>query len=128
MDSWNAHGIPVRGGFSVIYDQFVILCPDANQNVSGCSIDSSVKVFKSLNKKHAINALNQNLVYYKDNQQVKAVPRDEFQQLINNNSVNQSTIVFNNTIQSLKEFRENRWEVSVINSWHANAFQLNISV
>ncbi len=122
MTHWNAHGIPVQGGFTIVHDIFVILCADANQNVSGCSIDSSVQIFKSLKENHSLNALNYDLVYYKDNNYVNAISRNEFQQLINNDEVNQNTIVFNNTIQNLKEFQDDKWEVPLSESWHFKAF------
>ncbi len=126
MTHWNAHGVPVRGAFAIVYDVFVILCADANQNVSGCSIDSSVHIFKSLKENHSLNALNYDLVYYKDQNQVNPVTRDEFQQCIDDGAIDQSAIVFNNTIQSVNELRHARWETPLSESWHANAFRFNL--
>ena len=124
MSQWNTHGQPVNGGFCLLYNKFVILAEDSTDGISGCSIDSSVRVFKVLKHNHGLDALNHNLIHYRVGSDVFSVERDSFQGLISTGQITEDTVVFNNTVRTLGEIRNGLWETKLSNSWHARAFRL----
>ena len=53
--SWTAHGAPVKGYANLLFGQFIILLADETATgVSGCSIDSSVRVIQQLEKQFGV--------------------------------------------------------------------------
>src|SRR6201992_2489914 len=47
--NWKSHGTPVKGYANLFFGQFIILMADeAATGVSGCSIDSSVRLIKEI--------------------------------------------------------------------------------
>ncbi|NOG43662.1 MAG: ABC transporter ATPase [Calditrichaeota bacterium] len=119
---WQYHGKAVNGDFEIIHDQFVLLT--TNDSISGCSIDSSVAVFKELKLIHGLDALDQNLIFFRSKRGVEAVSRPEFQVLVTAGEINENTKVFNLSVSSINEVREGKFEVNFKNSWHSQAFKL----
>ncbi|MGD9489862.1 MAG: hypothetical protein AB7W47_17705 [Calditrichaceae bacterium] len=119
MKSWNAHGEPVKGDFEILYDRFVMLA--AEDTVSGCSIDSSTRILKNLKLHHGIDAMDQNLIFYKISE-IRSVNRQTFQSLVNRDLIKPDTIVFNLSLTLLKELRSGLFERPFSESWHKEAF------
>jgi hypothetical protein len=122
VSDWNSHGAAVKGKFIIVYNRFVILTAKCAAGISGCSIDSSVKAIKRIREKYNLNALDQQLVHYREGLEINCVERSRFQELISSGKINEDTLVFNNTIQSLGELRAGLWETKAGKSWHVNAF------
>ncbi|MEJ2054569.1 MAG: hypothetical protein P8X42_11675 [Calditrichaceae bacterium] len=118
---WHSHKVPVHGDYSIMYDRFVILA--AETDVSGCSIDSSVGIFKTLQENYNLNALNQDLVYYKNQNSVISLSRDEFQSLVDKGNIDPDTPVFNLALTGLSELRNGQWELPFSKSWHGQVFK-----
>lgn len=121
IDQWHSHKDPVTGTYEILNDRFVILA--AESTVSGCSIDSSVSVFKKLKQEHQLDALNPDLVYFKDTTGVSALSRDVFQRLVDEDKINFETIVYNLTPTMLGVFRAGQWELPFYKSWHGLVFK-----
>ena len=119
---WMYHGTSVTGDYDIIEKQFAIIA--TNEAISGCSIDSSVAVFKELKQNAGLDALNQYLVFYRDNEDVKSIDRNEFQELVNSGEVNENTRVFNLMINHLGAFKLGNFETEFRNSWHCKVFRL----
>jgi hypothetical protein len=123
--NWFSHGATVTGSYLIYHRWFVLVCGDCPTGISGCSIDSSVRVFKALRDDHRINVLNRDLIYYRSGDQVRAVDRDNFQQLIDQRVITPDTHVFNNLIRTVGDLWNNHWEIPLRKSWHAQAFSLS---
>jgi len=123
--NWKSHGTPVKGAYKILFNRFVFLCADSNVNVTGCSVDSSVRVFKDLHLKYNLNALDINIVFYKDKNKIQSVNRFEFQKLINQGKINKDTLVYNTSIQSLGELRAGYFESKLQDCWHSKIFALS---
>jgi len=121
IKSWKSHDDNVLGAYEILYDRFIFICikPMA---LSGCSIDSSVRVFKDLREKHALDALDRNLVHYREGTGIKSLYRDSFGQMVGHRPSPDNLIVFNNTIETLGEYRKGLWECDFNQSWHARVF------
>jgi len=122
VDDWKSHQDDVRGAFGIVHDQFVFLAGETADGVSGCSIDSSVRVFKALKTQFQLDALNRSLVYFRDGDYIKCVSRPDFQRLVDEGKIKNDTVVFNNAITKVGELQTGFWEIPFAQSWHAVAF------
>ncbi|MDO6803592.1 ABC transporter ATPase [Wenyingzhuangia sp. 1_MG-2023] len=122
VEKWTRHGENVRGSFEIKYDQFLIIAVDQNfVEVSGCSIDASVKLVQLIQDQFKIDMLNKLAVGYKKEQELNVVAMSEFMDLVKNIEVTEDTTVFNNMIDT-KEGVAKNWEVPAKYSWHARFF------
>lgn len=125
VDEWKSHQHDVRGAFEIVHDQFVLIAAESDNGISGCSIDSSVAVFKWLRAQHNLDALDRSFVYYRDGDVIRTATRADFQQLVDSGKVNSDTKVFNNTLSTIGELHAGKWEVPLSQSWHAQAFAIS---
>lgn len=122
VEQWTRHGENVRGSFTIVYDQFLIIAVDQDfVEVSGCSIDASVKLVQQIQNLFNIDMLDKLSVAYKVGESVEIASMSDFISLTKENKVNKNTLVFNNMINT-KEGVETQWEVPAENSWHARFF------
>jgi hypothetical protein len=120
LESWKAHGAPVRASRDLKYEQFVIIAADPEVTApSGCSIDDMTHAIRSLGEKFHVEFFNTMSVFFLLNDEVRHVSRSEFRALGDRGDVTGATIVFNNAITSLREYREGAWELPARDSWHA---------
>ncbi|WP_271405363.1 ABC transporter ATPase [Tenacibaculum soleae] len=118
IDNWTRHGDDLKGSFTIKYNQFLVLGVDEGfNNVSGCSIDSSVRFIQELEKELRIDLMNKMNVSFKDDENIKVVKLPYFQQLIKDKKITSKTTVFNNMVNTKEDF-ENNWEVTADKSWH----------
>jgi len=118
VDSWRRHGEDLKASFTIKYNQFIILGVDENFNdVSGCSIDASVHIIKSLEQEFDLDLMNKLNVAFRVGENINTVSLANFQNFIKEDKITSETIVFNNMIQSKLELLTS-WEVPASNSWH----------
>lgn len=118
IDNWTRHGDDLKGSFTIKYNQFLVLMVDESfNNVSGCSIDASVRFVQELEKELKIDLMNKMNISFKDGENINIVKLSEFQQYAKEKKITASTVVFNNMINTKEDF-ENNWEVTVDKSWH----------
>lgn len=118
ISGWQRHGEDLKASYLVKYNQFIVLAVDERfNNVSGCSIDSSVNLIKNLETEFSVDLTNKLNISFKDNNNINVVKMSEFQEFARQNKINSNTIVFNNMVTTVKDFEEN-WEVRAEKSWH----------
>ncbi|WP_231462315.1 MULTISPECIES: ABC transporter ATPase [unclassified Pedobacter] len=119
---WKAHGNELMAKAEIRYGYFIILIVDeAQAGITGCSIDSSVRIIKDIEQTHGIDLFNRFNIAYKLDDVVHVQGKEDFETLVNIKNVTPETIVFNNMVQSLQEL-ETKWEIPFKNSWHAQVF------
>lgn len=119
---WKAHGHQLQAKAEILYNYFIIFVVDeATAGATGCSIDSSVRVIKSLEQKYNADLFNRFNMAYKVDDKVIVVNKEDFETLISIKKVTPETIVFNNMVQNLADF-ETKWEVPFKDSWHNKVF------
>ena len=119
---WEAHGSKLTAAAEIRYNRFIFLIVDeAQAGATGCSIDKSVNLIKTIEKELNINLFDRFNIAYRDAAGINSCNRDEFESLISEGKVNENTIVFNNLVQTLKEVETN-WEVPLKDSWHEKVF------
>ncbi len=119
LSNWATHGTPLKTAFEVRYNRFIIIGLDEEvKGASGCSIDASVHMIQSLEKRYKLELLDKMNVCYRDADQIRYTPLKEFRKLAKTPKVTPETIVFNNLVVDKAEY-ESHWEVPAYDSWHA---------
>jgi hypothetical protein len=66
INQWQAHGMPVRGGWALYLDRVLLLAADpAVQPPTGCSIDSSVAALRALGETLGCDWFNRHNIMYR---------------------------------------------------------------
>ncbi|WP_299012342.1 ABC transporter ATPase [uncultured Polaribacter sp.] len=118
INQWTRHGDDLKGSFTIKYNQFLILAVDESfNNVSGCSIDSSVRFMQELEKELQVDLMNKMNVTFKDNNNINLVKLSDFQEFAKTQKITAQTVVFNNMVNTKLDL-ENNWEVTADKSWH----------
>ena len=119
---WKAHGNELMAKAEIRYGYFIILTVDESQaNVTGCSIDSSVRIIKDIEQTYNVDLFNRFNIAYKIDDEVHVQGKEDFETLVNIKNITHETIVFNNMVQNLNEL-ETKWEVPLKDSWHSTVF------
>ncbi|MCG1035584.1 ABC transporter ATPase [Polaribacter sargassicola] len=122
INQWTRHGDDLKGSFTIKYNQFLILAVDESfNNVSGCSIDSSVRFIKALENELKLDLMDKMNVTFKDNDNINLVKLADFQKYAKAEKITSETIVFNNMVNTKSDF-ETKWEVPAKDSWHKRFF------
>ena len=117
--SWAAHGAQLKAAIEIFHNRFIVLFADESEtSASGCSIDSSVHFIKQLEKQFNIALFDRMLLAYKHEDEIKTVKMNEFEEKLQTGEISENTIVFNNLVQNLSEFKS-RWKIPVKDSWHS---------
>ena len=119
LEAWTAHGKDLQAGFKIIYKRFIVIALNQNLNMAtGCSIYASVHFIQELEKDYNVDLMDKMNVSYKQGEFIAYKPLMDFKKMAKNNSVSKNTIVFNNLVTNIAEFKEN-WEVPASESWHS---------
>ncbi len=119
---WTAHGSGLKASYKIRYNRFIILAVDQDtQQATGCSIDASVHFIQQLEKKYQVGLLDKMNVSYKHGEHIAFKPLADFRKMAKNKSVSPKTIVFNNLVTNIAEYRD-FWEVPAAESWHSRFF------
>ena len=120
LNSWTSHGVKVEASVLIPYNHFIIICANQkNQNLSGCSIDDSIRFVKTIEEDLDISLLNREIVIFKDGEDIKKINFKNLKSEVSNGNIGPETIVFNNLIDTKKDYINN-WETSASNSWLNN--------
>ncbi|WP_142785953.1 ABC transporter ATPase [Changchengzhania lutea] len=119
IDNWTAHGSNLESGYIIKYKRFIVigLNQDLN-NATGCSIDASVHFIQQLEKDYNVDLMDKMNVSYKQGDFVAYKTLTDFRKMAKDKAVSKKTIVFNNLVNNITEFKEN-WEVPASESWHS---------
>ncbi|MEY4432060.1 MAG: hypothetical protein RLZZ44_190 [Bacteroidota bacterium] len=122
LQNWAAHGTSLESSYQLRYNRFIILAVNQEvQNATGCSIDASVALIQSLEKKYNVDLLDKMNVTFKLGEHIAHKTLIDFKKMVKDKAVNENTIVFNNLINTIAEFNDS-WEVPAADSWHSRFF------
>ena len=118
LSNWTSHNQNLETAFELRYDRFIIIAVNQELNsASGCSIDESVRFIKKLENKYEVDLLDKMNVIYKQDKHLYHKKLNEFISMYKNNLVSLNTVVFNNLVNTVGEYKL-KWEVPVKESWH----------
>ena len=119
IESWTAHGSDLQSGFEIKYKRFIIIGLNQNlNNATGCSIDASVSFIQQLEQDYNVDLLDKMNVSYKQGEYLAYKTLKDFRKMAKQKAVSKNTIVFNNLVTNIAEYKEN-WEVPASESWHS---------
>jgi hypothetical protein len=116
---WSSHQQALKATGGLLHNYFVVFVVDDGYNKpGGCSIDSSVRFIKSLEKEFDLDFFNRNIFYYIDKETVKAISRSEMSKAIDEGIINEDSLFFDTLVQTKSDF-QNQWLKPLKYSWHA---------
>jgi len=119
LTQWTAHGAQLNAGYDLPYSRFIVLALDQSESgASGCSIDASVRFIQHLEQRFNVDLLDKMNVSYKQGEFVAYKTLLDFKKMAKDKAVSKSTIVFNNLVNNIAEYKSN-WEVPAEESWHS---------
>lgn len=115
IGNWNAHGSPIKGGYEIYQNHFIVLAADEDQStVSGCSIDSSVKCIKAIGNELNIDFFNRLIILTEKDMQINRVS-------FYNLSHDSATYVFDTSVSNLDDYRK---KFKILTGDYLNRFML----
>lgn len=122
LGQWAAHGTPLEASFEIRYNRFIVIAVNQQaQQATGCSIDASVQFIQQLEKHFGVDLLDKMNVTFKLGDHIAHKQLTEFKKMAKEKAVSASTVVFNNLVNTVGEYRE-YWEVPAAESWHSRFF------
>ena len=123
--TWSAHGNELKADAAILYNQFLILSVNEEENgASGCSIDKSFTFIQDLEFKYRINWLDRSqLAFYIDNE-VNLSPLSELKIKIDTGTITKDTLIFNNLVDKKGDL-EHKWIIPAKDSWIKKYFKAN---
>ena len=119
VSQWLAHKAKVIGDGALLYERFVVLVADEEKlQVSGCSIDSTVRFIKELGAKYNVNFFDRFYTCYWDQNQVQGSDFETFKSQFAAGTLTDETIVFNNLVNTIQGL-QNQWQVPLSKSWQS---------
>ncbi|MEO9965226.1 MAG: hypothetical protein ABJF11_05535 [Reichenbachiella sp.] len=117
MQQWAAHGQSLKSSFQIVHDKFLVISVDEGFNLaSGCSIDASVHLIKSLEQELQINFFDRTKVCFLVDNEIIEVPMTAIKSQVELGKIADNTLTFNNLVEDIKSYNE-QWQVEAKNSW-----------
>ena len=118
LSNWTSHNQNLETAFELRYNRFIIIAINQEiNNVSGCSIDICVRFIKKLENKYEVDLLDKMNIVFKQDKHIYHKKLNEFISMYKNNSVSLNTVVFNNLVNTVSEYKF-KWEIPAKESWH----------
>jgi hypothetical protein len=114
--NWAAHGAPLAGAYTILYNRFVVIAVDENINsTSGCSIDASTGWLKAIGANMNIDFFDRSIAYLNENE-MKSIDFLSLKKAVLEGNIQPNTLIFNNLVSSYGEFK-NGWQIKAVDSW-----------
>ncbi len=114
---WKQEDVNFKASYQLLHKRFIIFLSDENTILSNRDLDKQVAFILQLQQDYDIELLDKMNVCFKQGKFIQYKELKEFKKLLNNKSVNDKTIVFDNLVQTKFEL-ENHWEVPITESWY----------
>lgn len=114
---WAAHQVALQTSFSIDHHRFVTLAVNEEaSSPSGCSIDSSVHVLKSLERDLGIDFFSRSEIAFSENGAIMVHPIQNLKNLFTSGRLNENSLALNTLVQTLGEWRT-QGTVKVSDTW-----------
>lgn len=108
LNSWNAHGAPIKATIQILNDRFLVIASDQEHTAnSGCSIDSMVRFVRQVQDQTQLDLMNRMLVYYEKDGELVPCHFQQIGELYKQGEISADTPVFNPLVDSKPSFEEN---------------------
>ncbi len=125
LPQWVSHGTPVTAAFKILSGHFVVTAAYSQKGVSGCSMDSLLRNFKTFKTVYGLDGLKGGLLFYRDKEgKIQAVDQLKFQDLMESEEITSETQVFQTLLSNLGQLRAGEFETPFEKSWLSRTFSL----
>lgn len=115
---WTSHNAQLYATGEVRHHRFIILAVDERQaGASGCSIDKSVALMKSIQASLGIDLFDRMCFTYLQGDEVRSADRDTFAKLFAQGEINDATPVFDTLVDTAERLQE-EFIKPLGQSWH----------
>ena len=116
-EQWNAHGSPLKTSYTIESSQFLILAVDQDFNgASGCSIDGSVHMLKSLQDRTQIDFFDRSQTAFLVRDEVRLIPLTKLKEAFASGTLGPATPTFN-VLATSKAAWESNWIIAAEKTW-----------
>ncbi|MDZ7779543.1 MAG: hypothetical protein U5R14_06335 [Gemmatimonadota bacterium] len=123
LETWAAHGRPLKASRELRDDRFLVVGVDVDAaSPSGCSIDALVNGLEELAERFGITLTDHAPVRYRDDGEIRQVSRPEFRSLAKNGRIGPDVRVFDTTLTTIAQLRQGGLEGRAADTWHGRAF------
>lgn len=117
LDQWIAHGTQLKSSFKIFHHKFLILSVDEQvAKASGCSIDASVGLIKSIESNLNLNFFDRSKIAFLINDKVFLYDLKNIKALISEGTIKNQTLTFNNLVKDISQL-EKQWIIPAKDSW-----------
>ncbi len=121
LEQWAAHGVPLAVGRDWRFDRFLLVAVDEQATgASGCSVDALVRCLRGVESDIDVRLTDYEPIVFRTGTSIRTASRTEFSSMAATGDVDLSTVVFDNSITSVGDLQQGRWELAAGESWHAN--------
>ncbi|MEP0365415.1 MAG: hypothetical protein ABJN36_08035 [Cyclobacteriaceae bacterium] len=122
LKQWAAHGAELKSAYTLEYDQFIVIAVDESFNAaSGCSIDASVGVIRTIEQEFDVSLLDRTNVAVLHEGEIATYPFNQIKQHVADGKILPDDTVFNNTVQTFGDWQAN-WQQKAKESWVSRFF------
>ena len=123
-DAWQAHGVELKASYEIKHNHFIVIGVDeSHQAPSGCSIDKSVQVIKSIESQLKVDLMDRLVVYVLANNSVQTFLSSSLSKAIEEGLLTVDSQVFDNTITLVEKY-QNEWIKPAHKTWLHRYFTL----
>ena len=117
IERWSTHGSAMKASFDIRYDHFVIFAADEEHlSASGCSIDDSVRTFKSLDQQLNAGFFDRERIAFRHaDQSIGVIRMSDLKSEYLAGHWNDETQTFNNLITEKAAL--DQWVLPAGNTW-----------
>ena len=123
---WMSHGIAVKGWAKVFFNRYIVIFADeTDMPLGGCSMDSSMRVIKSIERQYQLTLFDRLSITFLVKGKIEMLPLNQVQYAIDNGFINKDTQMFNNLVATKKDFIE-KWLSPLSQTWLASRVLLPV--
>lgn len=118
VSGWTAHEVSLDASYELYRNRLLIFkVNEGKYNASGCSIDKQLRFVKELEQTFSVELLNRLLVAFVNaDKTIEVVKQSQIMELLSSHTINENTIIFNNTITQSTELETN-WKLPLHKTW-----------
>lgn len=117
LHDWNTHGTALSAEIQLFHNLFMVIVVDEEvAKASGCSIDKSVRLVKSLESDLSISFTGRTNLAYWQGEHIQAMHFADFRKKMDAGEFSGETIVFNNLVSTLGDLKHH-WQIPAKDSW-----------
>jgi hypothetical protein len=107
--SWKAHGKELGARFAVLCNLFAVMVVDeSREGATGCSIDAFMRFMFQKQEEFGLSFTNRMCIAYMENDEIRLCKSCDLAKLKLNEKITPETLVFDNLVTTLGEFKQSR--------------------